>query len=185
LNGNLDHTSFRKGTASHPYKVHFEEDDILIFTFENILLPDSNVNEPASNGHVSYYIEHNGILPFGATISNTASIYFDFNAPVITNTVSNKIDNPVGVKGVYSATDNISVYPNPNDGKFIVQGISLAETDWILELHSLEGKRLFSQLIVKQKELSFSFKSKELVQGIYLLKVENSEGANIKKVVIQ
>ena len=33
-------------------------------------------------------------LPFGSFIQNTASIYFDFNSPVVSNTVSNIICNP-------------------------------------------------------------------------------------------
>ncbi|MEO1438569.1 MAG: carboxypeptidase-like regulatory domain-containing protein, partial [Bacteroidota bacterium] len=42
--------SLRMLQSSHPYTYDIQEGNILIVTYENILLPDSNVNEPASNG---------------------------------------------------------------------------------------------------------------------------------------
>ena len=60
-----------------------------MFTFDNILLPDSSVNEMASHGYVRYQIQHRDGLPEETYVQNTAGIYFDFNPPVITNTVEN------------------------------------------------------------------------------------------------
>ena len=65
--------------------------NVLEFTFSNILLPDSNVNEQASHGSVMYTIRQNISNVIGDTIENTANIYFDFNAPVITNTAISPI----------------------------------------------------------------------------------------------
>jgi hypothetical protein len=54
------------------------------FYFPNILLPDSNINEPRSHGFVGFRIRpHLPLLP-GDEITNIANIYFDFNPPVIT-----------------------------------------------------------------------------------------------------
>lgn len=63
------------------------------FTFNNILLPDSNTNEPASHGFVTYRIAPQPGLPHLALIENNAGIFFDLNAPVITNTVANRVIN--------------------------------------------------------------------------------------------
>ncbi|MES2619646.1 MAG: T9SS type A sorting domain-containing protein [Bacteroidota bacterium] len=63
------------------------------FNFPNIYLPDSNVNEPASHGYVQYKVRVKNNLVRGTQIQNTAFIYFDFNAPVVTNTVTNTIDS--------------------------------------------------------------------------------------------
>ncbi len=62
--------------------------NVVFFEFFNILLPDSNVNEIKSHGFVSFRIQPHPSVPSGATINNKASIYFDYNAPVITNTAS-------------------------------------------------------------------------------------------------
>jgi hypothetical protein len=53
--------------------------------FDNIALPDSTTNEAGSHGFVQYSVRAKAGLPNGAQIPNTASIYFDFNLPVVTN----------------------------------------------------------------------------------------------------
>ena len=65
------------------------------FNFVNINLVDSTTNAEASKGYVSYRVKPLANLPLGTTIENTASIYFDFNTPIVTNTVSNVICNPI------------------------------------------------------------------------------------------
>src|SRR5690606_34512909 len=78
LNAELDMASFEQGLASHPFSVSFKPDRVVEWRFENILLPDSNVNEAASHGLVSFRIKpHLPILP-GTEIENIANIYFDF-----------------------------------------------------------------------------------------------------------
>ncbi|MEQ1744074.1 MAG: hypothetical protein ABMA02_01500, partial [Saprospiraceae bacterium] len=59
--------------------------------FQPIALPDSNVNEPASHGFFTFEIEQKPDLPDGTVFENTASIVFDFNPPIITNTVRHTI----------------------------------------------------------------------------------------------
>lgn len=68
-----------------------ENDGEVEFRFENILLPDSNVNELESHGFVEYSIMPKKGLPPLAKIGSPAAIYFDFNAPIITNDVLNTI----------------------------------------------------------------------------------------------
>lgn len=79
------------GAASHPYVLDIPYPGVLRFTFDNILLPDSNINERASHGFVKYTVRLKDGLPRGTVIPNQASIYFDFNAPVLTNTVRTRI----------------------------------------------------------------------------------------------
>src|SRR6185295_15873757 len=61
----------------------------LKFTFNNILLPDSNINEPMSHGEVTYRIHTRTGLPDNTIVNNTAFIVFDLNIPVVTNTSLN------------------------------------------------------------------------------------------------
>jgi uncharacterized repeat protein (TIGR01451 family) len=63
------------------------------FNFLNIHLLDSTTNERASHGYVQYRIKLNNALAEGVNIHNKASILFDLNAPVLTNTTSSKICN--------------------------------------------------------------------------------------------
>jgi PKD repeat protein len=87
----LDIFSFQSRLSSHPYQLSMDHDSILVFRFNNINLPDSATNPLGSQGFVSFELSHNGTLPIGTRIENRAAIYFDFNDPIITNTVLNTV----------------------------------------------------------------------------------------------
>lgn len=56
------------------------------FNFVNINLPDSTSNQAESQGYVTYTISPRSDLSTCTSIQNTASIYFDSNPPIVTNT---------------------------------------------------------------------------------------------------
>ncbi|MEO5775769.1 MAG: T9SS type A sorting domain-containing protein [Flavobacterium sp.] len=58
------------------------------FIFENINLPFEDTN---NDGYVAFKIKTKPTLVLGDTFSNTANIYFDYNAPVITNTYTTTV----------------------------------------------------------------------------------------------
>ncbi|MEM6343009.1 MAG: PKD domain-containing protein [Bacteroidota bacterium] len=91
LDSDLNAMSFRAAGASHPYSLNFEDDSVLVFTFANINLPDSASDPLGSQGFVAFSLQHAGSLSPGSQIENRAAIYFDYNAPIITNTVQNTI----------------------------------------------------------------------------------------------
>jgi uncharacterized repeat protein (TIGR01451 family) len=93
LSNKLDISTFTLLSYSHFPFIQLNSNGILIFNFPNINLPDSNSNEPESHGYVEFKIRAKDSLTVGSTIENTANIYFDYNAPVITNTVSNTLIN--------------------------------------------------------------------------------------------
>lgn len=86
LDVNLDWQTLEMIDASHANHFAIKESNMLAWTFTNILLPDSNTNEPLSHGYVIYRIKPKSALVTGDEVKNTASIYFDFNPPVQTNT---------------------------------------------------------------------------------------------------
>ena len=85
LDSRLDPGTLEMVGASAPYQLSVEGNK-LSWTLNNIKLVDSNRNEPASHGYVSYRIKPVSSLVAGDKILNTASIYFDLNLPVVTNT---------------------------------------------------------------------------------------------------
>ncbi|MFZ1679359.1 MAG: T9SS type A sorting domain-containing protein, partial [Saprospiraceae bacterium] len=87
----LDYRTLEMLSASHPFSWLLTDGPELSILFDNILLPDSNVNEPASHGFVKFRIKPFPEINYGTNIQNTASIYFDFNDPVLTNTVATDI----------------------------------------------------------------------------------------------
>ncbi|MBK7408586.1 MAG: T9SS type A sorting domain-containing protein [Saprospirales bacterium] len=113
----LNPETIRPGAGSHPFSFERLEDNVLRFTFSDIMLPDSNTNEAASHGFVQFSVQQMPDLPLGTVIENNAAIYFDSNDPVVTNTVFHTIgedfiqviDNvaEAGVSGP------LHVFPNP------------------------------------------------------------------------
>lgn len=87
----LDISTFDLLGASHPTTVNVLQTNKLEFKLNNILLPDSGVNFLGSQGYVVFRIKLNPDLVHGQEIKNKASIFFDLNPPVITNTVLNTI----------------------------------------------------------------------------------------------
>lgn len=91
LDYGLDINTLRVVGNSHPVITEIYDDHIIKFRFDDIYLPDSTSNEPMSHGYVMYEISHRQGVADGTEIDNTAHIYFDFNEPIVTNTVLNTI----------------------------------------------------------------------------------------------
>ncbi|MFK8164155.1 MAG: hypothetical protein AB8H12_17045, partial [Lewinella sp.] len=79
----LDYSSFKPLTSSHDFHASIRGRNLEFF-FENIMLPDSNVNEPLSHGFVTFEIKLDGERSIGALIRNEADIYFDYNSAIRT-----------------------------------------------------------------------------------------------------
>jgi hypothetical protein len=105
------------------------------FRFENILLPDSNTNEPLSHGFVRYKIKTWPTLVTGDTIPNQAFIYFDFNSPIATNTAKTAIVLPTGMNETATSSYSVFLYPNP-------AGASLD-----IHIKSVPGKKLSMEIL--------------------------------------
>ena len=116
LDANLDLNTFQVINYSH-YCTSLLTGNKLSFNFPNIQLADSSTDFNGSQGFVQYRIKPLANLPAGTLIHNRASIYFDYNAPVLTNTTTNEFMLGVGVPSTIKAS-SISIYPNPSSGVF-------------------------------------------------------------------
>lgn len=100
--------------ASHDFVPSFGEGRELVFTFNDILLPDSTTDLLGSQGFVSFRIRPVAGIQVGDVIQNTAGIYFDFNEPVITNTTEHTVSIGTGVEEA-TMSSGIRVHPNPTN----------------------------------------------------------------------
>ena len=179
LDDNLDPTSVVPGPSSHPYELTFLKGNILEFTFNDIMLPDSFINEPASNGFVFFDIKVKRGLEYGDMMKNTAAIYFDFNPPVITNTVTNTLRRPVGVFELNELPIELKATPNPTTGEVALEFELSEALDLRMTIHDLQGQLLqeiggfYPYKIGKHRaEIDLS----NMPQGIYLINLQAKEG---------
>ena len=94
LSNLLDISTLRMGASSHPYTYQLLGNGILKIDFPNIELPHKAVDEAGSIGFIEFKIStKKGLAPL-TKIENDASIYFDYNEPVKTNTSFHTIEKP-------------------------------------------------------------------------------------------
>lgn len=140
----LDPLTVRPGASSHDYHFDLTGSGILIFDYQNILLPDSNVNEPASHGFVQFRVSPRADVPLETDILNRAAIYFDFNDPIITNTTVHRIgENFITVRAWSPAAPKyaVQVAPHPVSESAWVRLSGAPETgDYRLRLFDAGGR---------------------------------------------
>jgi hypothetical protein len=174
----LDVASIRPGAASHPYTWDIDGQSILVFTFEDILLPDSTTNLEGSQGFVEFKIAQREDLPLGTRIENRAAIYFDLNAPILTNTTFHTlgvdfVETITAIPDPGRAGWGVEAHPNPAEGwaLFRMEGWA-AEGGWF-ELFGSQGQALRQQ---RFSGAQFRFERGELPSGIYFYHFRDGQG---------
>ena len=120
----------------------------LLYTFQNIFLPDSTTNESASHGFLSYSIQPKDGLGEQTQIRNRAGIYFDFNPPILTNIVVNTLVSklPTGSDDEFGASKNLLLvksFPNPFRDFFQIEIALLDPEPLQVEIFDVTGKRVY------------------------------------------
>jgi hypothetical protein len=177
LSTKLDINTFKVLSFSHPYKIEIIDGHILKFKFENIMLPDSGSNLQASNGHISYQIMQKSTNVIGDVVKNKAYIYFDFNAPIITNETINTIISPTAIYEMSNNLNTMEIYPNPAQNSFAITSNSIIEECSILDIHS---RKVYTQNDIHTNSINVN--TALLSNGIYFVKLKN--GA-VRKLVIE
>ena len=139
LDANLNWSTFSLVESSHNMQVVNMGNGVLKFEYPNIWLADSTSNEPASHGHLVYRIQENNGNPVGSTIENTAYIYFDWNAPIVTNTTYNINTMLSGIDE--SSMNQFKLYPNPSADNISVTG---NVTNFAYKILDMSGRELVS-----------------------------------------
>jgi hypothetical protein len=114
----FDVSTFQVLATSHPCQTTLRGSGVVDFFFDQIDLPPSDFNEPASHGFIKYSIRPKAGLALGQQIRNTAFIYFDFNPPIITNTTETGVAEIVGTQnfGLSNPIQALLLAPNPGTG---------------------------------------------------------------------
>jgi len=180
LDAQLDWNTFRPVSASHPYEVDMDvESGRVTFLFRNILLPDSTTNEPLSHGFVKYKISPLSNLPEGTPITNEASIFFDFNAPIITNRTLNRLVSDLTNTKETSFSTELIVLPNPFHNSTIFRIKKIPRNRGTLNVYDTNGVLVFSQLVISNADVTF--RKEGLASGIYFYEVVSDEQERVFK----
>jgi fimbrial isopeptide formation D2 family protein len=149
LDTKLNWNSLQMIGASHSYKMTVVDGNKISWTFPNINLPDSNVNEPLSHGYIAFRIKAKSNLTAGEYFQNKASIYFDYNLPVETNRTTTVVSTGIitNVRNLSNNDIQLLVLPNPTNGNFYLKLNGRLSGKFECSIIDLYGRVIQTQVI--------------------------------------
>jgi uncharacterized repeat protein (TIGR01451 family) len=177
LSDKLDWSTLQPTSSSDDYRVRISNGNFVEFIYENINLPSNMIDEPNSIGFIAYKIKPKNNVAVGDIITGEAKIYFDYNAPIITNEVSTEIVQPLSVTEF--DTNSIAMFPNPTKGMVTIQSDSVIKHVTIIDMN---GRKLDSKEF-SNSSTECQLATNNLSAGMYFVKIETSSGTLIQKLI--
>lgn len=165
LSADLDHQSITFISSSHNAQWVLSN-GVLVFTFEDIQLPDSASDPIGSQGYVHFRMKLEQDLLPGDVITNIANIYFDFNAPVITEPALTSIVLETAVADPDAVHQQHVIAPNPANDRAVLQLPIALERSAQFALYDVTG-RLVYQAMVPTGTLNFAFPTHHAAPGLH------------------
>jgi hypothetical protein len=144
------------------------------FIFENIQLPFPPSEE--RHGYIAFKIKLKNDLTVGDTFSNFASIYFDYNFPIITEPAITSIEalsNPD-----FEFSNFVKLYPNPSNSTITIESQTI-------NLKSVEIFNSLGQLLqaIPNENNQLNIDVSSLQTGTYFVKVYSDRGVGVSKFI--
>jgi hypothetical protein len=133
------------------------ENDILFF----------KAFKPKNQGVVEISVEFDEALP-------------DFSGQFKTNGISAFKDSYNGNNGIFEASGQLSVFPNPTNGKFVVSGLAGYESIIITNMH---GQEILKLQLTNSQPIEIDLR--DMQKGIYFVLVTGQSGNEIRKIVVK
>jgi hypothetical protein len=161
-------------SGSAPYVTRITNTNQVEFIFENINLPFDDAD---NDGYVAFKIKTKPTLVLGSTFSNSASIFFDFNPAVITNTATTTVAALASAD--FDFGNYFSVSPNP------AKQVLNLETKGTIGVKSIEIYNLLGQMVIAipNAETVSAIDVSDLKTGTYFIKVKTDKGTSNTKFI--
>ena len=175
MSSNLDVNSYQFIGASHNCQI-IRNGNTTTYKFMGIMLPDSTNNEPESHGSITYKLNALSSLNIGDQIIDYANIYFDFNAPVLTEDAVITVVGPTAAGSILN-NNQVYVYPNPAEEFVNVNVQAQADGNVAINITDATGKVcLQQQRTLKAGYNKLLINTAELSQGIYFVQTTTNDG---------
>ncbi|WP_299275654.1 T9SS type A sorting domain-containing protein [uncultured Psychroserpens sp.] len=159
-------------SMSHNGHLIVEDGIQAVFTFDNILLPSSSQNEAESNGYIAYKIKPKQDASLGDIFYNDASIFFDFNPAIVTNTVSTEVVDALSVDDI--EIQDVDMFPNPAVDIVSIRSNVPVKTITVTDIN---GRN------IKHYKNTDVFSVLDLTTGIYFIKIDMGSKSVVKKLL--
>ncbi|WP_162128233.1 DUF7619 domain-containing protein [Flavobacterium phycosphaerae] len=175
----IDTTKFDISTliplsGSAPFETRIANTNRVEFIFQNINLPFDDAN---NDGYVAFKIKTKPTLVVGDTFTNSASIFFDYNAAIVTNAFATTVQALATQDFDFNAY--FSLYPVPTKQMLNLQ------TKETIGVKSIEIYNLLGQMVIAIPNAATvsSIDVANLKAGTYFIKVNTDKGTANSKFV--
>lgn len=145
-------------------------------TGNRLRLSVQNANLSATGGgNILFKAKSKSNLQAGAMLHSQARIFYDYNAPVNTNTATT-VFNIMGTD-THVLDNSVKVYPNPANSLI---NISAAGQLQSVQLYDIQG-RLLQTILVNDATATLDVSGR--AAGIYFVKVTTDKGLKVEKIV--
>ncbi len=168
ISSNLNLATFKYIESSHGCNYILDTSSrLLTVYFNDIYLESKQVDSVASKGYFAYSIDEISNLPLNDTIFNQASIYFDFNSPIMTNTTINyNAIEGASITEIEESNDYM-IYPNPSTSSIIIYSKKQKNQGLEYSIFSSTGQ-IFKQGITSGND---TISIKDLNPGVYFVSI--------------
>lgn len=190
LDAKLNWNSLQMNSASHPYKMTVVDGNKISWTFPNIDLPDSNVNEPLSHGYIAFRIKAKSNLTAGEYFQNKASIYFDYNLPVVTNKTTTVVSSAIitSVRNLSNDEMKLVTLPNPSNGNFYMKLSGKLTGKFEYTVVDLHGRIFQTQTLERTSSQDTQFiplNLNRLSAGVYYIVLKQKDKVWQQQIILQ
>lgn len=158
-------------SGSHPFTTKIRN-NVVEFIFNNINLPFDDAH---NDGYVEFKIKTKPTLTLGTNITNTASIFFDYNPAVITNTYSTTI-TALGIQD-FDFNNLFALSPVPAKNNLTIT----AKKDVLV--NSISIYNMIGQLVQQNNKPDETIDVSELKTGTYFIKITSDKGTASSKFI--
>tara|TARA_R110002033_G_scaffold167219_1_gene206254 strand:- start:2035 stop:4542 length:2508 start_codon:yes stop_codon:yes gene_type:complete len=179
LDSQLDETTFQMIRSSHDYVASLIDNN-LEWNFDNINLPAEQDDADGSNGFVYFKIKPNAGYAIGDIIENTASIYFDFNEPIITNTFQTEFVETLSVDSYDVAS--FTIFPNPAKEEVTIQLANSNFGTGKVNIYNIQGKVILKDIDINENTSVLDISNLE--SGLYFVELTSGNSSIVQKLIV-
>lgn len=180
LSSKLQSATLETIAASHSFSME-RKNNTVTWQFDNINLPDSTSNQTGSHGFILFRVKPVTTMQIGDSVLNKASIYFDYNEPVMTeesvvHIKNNSINIITGIGNINTGNATIKVFPNPLSNSTL--HIISTETNRYVRgwrLLTVTGQQVLAGTVTgNRQQVDISFDG-VATTGIYILEIQTNK----------
>ena len=176
LDAKLDESTITMVDASHSYVLDRVGTN-LTWNFDDIMLPVSVANTTIGKGYVMFKVKPKAGYAVGDIIPNTASIYFDFNPAIVTNTFNTEFVAALGTNSFES--NQFGFYPNPAKDYLTVTSNTAIHSIKSIVIYDVLGKVVLTKQVSNTEAQTVNIA--ELNAGVYMIEITSNNNVKVMK----